>query len=122
MFPVRLILLVFATTLTCDNSLGGEPNDRISEILAVMAKINENVDGLKGKVNGIEKTVSKLEDKVDGITKEISEVGVEKINGYKFVGKGLYKTHDTHFYKEHTTMKGCLEYCQFQRLKLGSEW
>ena len=88
MFPVRHILLVFATTLICNDSLGGDTNDRIDQVLAVMVKMNDKVDVLTKKVNGMEETVQtiskmedKLEDKVDGVTKQVGDIKKQMDSG-----------------------------------------
>ena len=43
MLSVRLIFTVLATTLICDDSLGGEPNDRTGQVLAEIVRMNKNV-------------------------------------------------------------------------------
>ena len=141
MLFVRLILLVFATTLICDDSFGGEPNDRIDQVLAVMIKMNDKVDALTGKVNGIEETVQMLEEKVDDVTKQVGNVTkqinvidkkVDKVDsdvisktwllGYKMVGVGSTGKRDDSVHKFGTTMKECLEWCQTKRIIDGGEW
>ena len=43
--------------------------------------------------------------------------------GYKFIGVGWYESNDEqNYYKEGTTMKECLEYCQVKRVSEGGEW
>ena len=92
MRSVRLILLVLATTLVCNSSLGGEPkNDKIDDILDFLVRMRISVDTLTDKVSGIEETVhtisvmedktaehvSKLEDRVEEVKSEVSDVKSE---------------------------------------------
>ena len=67
--------------------LGGETNDRIDQVLAVMETLTDKISGMEKKVNGIEETVqtisdmedataehvAKLEDKVDDVIKKEGE-------------------------------------------------
>ena len=120
MFPVRLILLVFATTLICGDSLGGEPNDRIDQVLAEMVKMNDKVDALTGKVNGMEKTITKQVEKVDSnVLQYITWFFGYK---YKFVGKGYDASHSDQVGVGVTTLKECLQWCQKKRTRDGSDW
>ena len=92
MRPVRLILLVLATTLVSNSSLGGEAkNDKIDDILDFLVNMRNSVDTLTDKVSGIEETVhtisvmedktaehvSKLEDRVEEVKSEVSDVKSE---------------------------------------------
>ena len=131
MLSARLILLVSATNLICDDSLGGEPNDKIDQVLAVMVKMSENVETLKNKVNGMEKKVNGIEETVSDVKKQINVVDakVEKVdtdviryNTWKFVDRGHPESADDYVYKAGTTMKECLEFCQTKRMKDGGEW
>ena len=91
MFPVRLILLVLAATLICDDSLGSEPNDRRDEILAVMIKMNDKVDVLTGKVNGMEETVGDIKKQVGEVTKEVGGVKKQMDSGMREVKRKIDK-------------------------------
>ena len=110
MLCVRLILLVLATTLICDDSLGVELNDRIDQVLSVIMKMNYKVDVLTGKVNRMEKTVHTISENTG-------------LLGYKLVGRGWEGSHDDEVqHKGVTTMKECLELCHTKRLVDGGEW
>ena len=116
MLFARLILLVLATTLICDDSLGVEPNDRIDQVLAVMVKMNEKVDVLTGKMNSMEETVADVKKQVEKVDNDVL------YNTWKFVGSGFYASHDDQVQKSVYTMKECLEFCQSKRMSDGGEW
>ena len=78
MSSVSLILLVLATTLICDDSLGGEPNDRIDQVLAVMVK-------MAAKMNDMEKTIDDVKKQVEKVDSDVNN----GVFGYKFVGWSL---------------------------------
>ena len=144
MLSARLILLVSATNLICDDSLGGEPNDKIDQVLAEIVRMNKNLVTLTNKVNGVEKKVDGIEDKVDDVikkegelenqvndvTKQVGEVKkqVEKVdndviyNRWKFVGRGWAGAYDDEVGKPSTTMKECVEFCQTKRSSDGDTW
>ena len=126
MLSARLILLVLATTLICNDSLGGEPNDRIDQVLAVMMKMNEKIDVLAGKVNDIEETVGDVKKQVNAVDKKLEIVDIEvkyNTDTWEFVGKGHQGSHEEKlFYKNNTTVRDCLSYCYRKRRHDGGRW
>ena len=148
MLSVRLIFLVFAIALICEDSLGGDLNDRIDQVLAVMVRINKNVETLTDKVNGMEQKVNGVTKQVGEVTKQVGDIKkhmdsgisdvkneiniidakVEKVdndvlyNTWKFVGRGYEVSVDSMVRKDGTTMKECLKWCQTKRMGDGGEW
>ena len=72
--------------------LGGETNDRIDQVLAVMIKMNDKVDVLTGKVNGIEETVQTISHMEDEMAEHVAKLKIRSMMSSKKRVKTLGKS------------------------------
>ena len=110
MFLARLILLVLATILICnDFTVGGETNDRIDVVLTELIKMNKNVEHLSDKVGLVEQSVQAVSNAENATAEHVArlEAKIEAVDQnveffatsvWKFVGRGVFGSHHEQYH------------------------